>query len=311
LYDIIAKIKQIAMANQREEYDKKLAEDKEPLMERKWVKYALRIFVVLAVIICGILVFRYSGELKDAASKTFGFTNNIYDKIFNRNDFSPASVSETGTSTIATTVTSTVETATGTENTTATSVIAQVNTTTTADATTINGSGLASTSTSEISTSDIGFAAAVSQSRVLWANGKYGEALDMAHIALQKAQSDEEKAKAYYWIGLCYYYQGNKQDAENAELLAIKYYPDYEPPYVTLSAIKLDENKCDEALTYALRAVQLNGKDCWAFNDLGLAYFCLGDKENAAAQLNKAASLAPNSNIILNNLNIVLESLGG
>jgi Flp pilus assembly protein TadD len=129
----------------------------------------------------------------------------------------------------------------------------------------------------------------------------------MAQTALEKAENDEEKAKAQYWIGLSYYSQGKKTEAEKAELLAISLNPDYEPPYVTLSAIKLDLKDCSQAFTYAQKALQLKPNDCWNLNNLGLAYLCLFDKENAIIQLQKALSLAPNSDIIRNNLEIAIQ----
>jgi tetratricopeptide (TPR) repeat protein len=129
----------------------------------------------------------------------------------------------------------------------------------------------------------------------------------MAQKALQLANTAQEKAEAQYRIGLSYYSQGNKKASEEAELLALSLDSGYEPPYVTLSAIKLDQKDCNQAFIYADKALSLTPNDPWALNNSGLAYFCLGDIKNAIIQLQKAVSLAPNSNIIRNNLNIVLQ----
>jgi hypothetical protein len=262
-------------------------------------KNILRIFIILAVIICAVLVFRYPKELKNAADRIFSSTNNVYDRIFKKK----GEVSAIGASTTATTVATTVATSTNTttSDATATSVVIETSPATTTNATATDGN----------LTDSIAFNSAINQSRILWASGKYAESLAMAQVSLQKAQNNEEKAKAQYWIGLSYYSQGNREEAEKAELLAIEIYPDYEPPYTTLSAIKFDENECNLSLTFAQEALQLNQNDYWALNNLGLSYLCLGDKENAVIQLEKAFSLAPNINVILNNLNIALASLGG
>jgi hypothetical protein len=273
--------------------------------EKGWVKNILRIFIVLALIICIILVFVYSKELKNALKQTFSFTNHIYDRIFNRSGV----VSEIGTSTIAINVTSTAATSISVGNTVATSVI-EISPTTTVATTTVATTTIATT-TGGIPADNIAFNSAINQSRALWAGGKYSESLAMAQASLQIAQNDKEKSRAQYLIGLCYYSQGNKEESEKAELLAVDLYPGYEPPYTTLSAIKLDKNECGQALTYAQKALQLNQNDPWAHNNLGLAYLCSGDKENAVIQFEKAHSLAPGSSVILNNLNIALESLGG
>ena len=269
--------------------------------------------VILAAAICLIFIFQYSKEISGFSGRFLTFTKSkTYDKIFKKNiprvavennteapAPAPTSSDATSSESMAMAETSTVPTTiagttTDPENSTENLAV----TTTTLEA---------PESQSSAPDNNEVFLSAIEQSKNLWNSGRHNESLKTAQTALEKAQNDGEKARAQYWIGISYYSQGKKAEAEKAELLAISLDPYYEPPYVTLSAIKLDQNECNQAFEYAQKARELIQDDVWNLNNLGLAYLCLGDKENAIIHLQKALSLAPHSNIIRSNLEIAVQ----
>ncbi len=136
----------------------------------------------------------------------------------------------------------------------------------------------------------------------LWAAGKYDELLSGANNLLVEAQTDSDRAIAHYWIGLAYFDLKNITQAEQEELLATRLDPKFDGPFVTLSAISLGENNCQQALDYAQTAVNLDYSWAWGHNDLGLAYICLGNHDKGVAELKKAVELDPNTTVFQDNL---------
>jgi tetratricopeptide (TPR) repeat protein len=268
--------------------------------ENYWKKNRAKIIgavlAVLLIAVLGIVCFKYSKELKSASLSALSFTNRAWDKVFGLN--TKTSIGEAATSTNKEGGVSSISFGTSSENASSVEAVAT---------STVATSTQEATSTEEIATSSLSFNSAIVQARTFWAAGEYESALSAAKTALEKALSDGEKAKANYWMGLSYYSLGDKTEAEKAELLAIGFNTDFEPPYVTISAIKLDQKDCQAAFEYSEKAFMMNPNDPWARNNLGLSYLCLGDRQNAIIQLQKAASLAPNSDIIRSNLQAVLQ----
>jgi len=62
-------------------------------------------------------------------------------------------------------------------------------------------------------------------------------------------------------------------------------------PYYSLAQVYLDLGKTDEAITYALKAVEIDDKSPFAYDVLGLAYHQKGMVVEAAEAMSKAASL--------------------
>lgn len=263
-----------------------------------WDKFFVRAKIILALSIiaaCLLFALGFKKELVNIPNRLFVFVNRIVDNFTKKDEF--ASIGETATSTTDVQTTQTLEISTGTTITVATSAAA-----TTSAATTV-------APIIEPSATDATFISAINQARILWQKKKGNESLSMAQKALQLAQTNQEKARAQYWIGLSYNLLGNKDAAEQAELSALNLAPGYEPSYVTLSAIKLDQKDCNQAFEYANKALSLNANDPWALNNSGLSYLCLGDVNNAIIRLQKAVSLAPGSYVIRHNLDTALQQI--
>ncbi len=143
--------------------------------------------------------------------------------------------------------------------------------------------------------------------KLLWASGKYSDSLTAAQGLLSEATSDSEKAIAHYWIGLSYYHLNNITQTKQEELLAVKLDSKFDGPYVTLAAISLSVNDCQQALNYSQTAVNLDNNWSWGHNDLGLSYICLGDRDRGINELRKAVELAPESYVFQDNLHRALQ----
>lgn len=295
---------------------------KERTRWQKITPFALRIVLSLVAVLLVIMGLRYfSKNLANALDRTFSAAESTFGRIFSSEKYAVTSPWNVTSSTTDITVSSTSTDLASplTIISEATSIVSSPENATTqiatsAAETSVGGTTTVATSVAAIppvatSTDNAAFIYAANQSRILWNTGKYNESLAQAKSAFEKAQNDREKAIAQYWIGLSYYSLGDKSESEKAALSAIALNSSYEPPYVTVSAIKLDQNDCDQAFIYADKALRLNPKDPWALNNSGLAYYCLGDKENAILQLKKAVTLVPNSDIIWHNLNLYMAQI--
>ena len=308
------------MAQKKELSQKKTEETKKIKIKKLKLK---PILIALSLVIVIVFFFQYSKEIKNLGSRSLGFIkNNTYDRIFKKDEIkltsqentkspavpSPENPPENPEEEIKTEISNEeqiipVETSSIPVTIAGTSTDSEA-TAETAPSTTIDKETSPVSTTTDDNTE---FALAISQSKNLWNSGKYNESLISAQTALEKAGNDQEKSKARYWIGISYYSQGKKMEAEQEELSAISLDPNYDPPYVTLAAINLDKNNCNQALDYSQKALQLNQNNFWNLNNLGLAYLCIGDKASAITYLQKAASLAPYSSVIKNNLELAIQ----
>lgn len=142
----------------------------------------------------------------------------------------------------------------------------------------------------------------------IWGNGRYTEALDEAQRLLSLADTDYQKAIAYYWIGLSNYSLNNVDIAETNLLLAVQLDGEYAAPYVTLSAISMGKTDYQQALSYAQKCVALDPNYAWCHNNLGLVYDLTGKHEEGIRELKQAVSLDPESFVFSNNLKRMQDS---
>ncbi|MBI4130538.1 signal peptidase I [Candidatus Roizmanbacteria bacterium] len=146
------------------------------------------------------------------------------------------------------------------------------------------------------------------QTKLLFSQGKYTEQKDAAEKLLELAASDYERAIGYYWRGLAYYKLGNSTKAKEDLLMAVSLDATYAGPYVTLSAIEFDAENYQQGLTYAQKCVELDPEYAWCHNNLGLAYWYLGQEQRAISSFEKAVSLDPSSFTFNDNLKRAKEN---
>jgi tetratricopeptide (TPR) repeat protein len=142
----------------------------------------------------------------------------------------------------------------------------------------------------------------IQEAKTLWSDGKYLDMLSPANQALSLATSNQDKAYAYYWIGVSYFKQNVLDQAMANENQAINLYPDFSGPYITRASIYMDQNNYQAALADSQKAVELDPNYAWAYNALGLSYAGLNDKTDAIKELQKAVELDPNTSLFQLNL---------
>jgi len=159
------------------------------------------------------------------------------------------------------------------------------------------------------SVGEVAFNSDIQQAKSLWSAGSYPDMLVPANQALSLASSDQDKAFAYYWIGVSYFKQNILDQALTNENQAINLYPDFSGPYITRASIYLTENNLQAALADSQKAVQLDPNYAWAHNALGLSYAALGNKTDAITELQKAVALDPNTSLFQLNLTRVKDTM--
>lgn len=137
---------------------------------------------------------------------------------------------------------------------------------------------------------------------LLFSQGKYDELLESSTKLTMLATNDDENAIAYYWEGLAYYNLGRSVSATLSLEKAVELNTEYAAPYVTLSAISFNDGKFQEGLAYAIRCAELDPDYGWCYNNLGLAYYFLGDIDRGITELERAVSLDPTSYVFNDNL---------
>ncbi|KKR51209.1 MAG: TPR Domain containing protein [Candidatus Curtissbacteria bacterium GW2011_GWA1_40_16] len=138
-----------------------------------------------------------------------------------------------------------------------------------------------------------------------FAEGKYSLQLESANKALNKSTTDKERAIAYYWKGLAEYKlaSSDKTQAQQDLTEATRLDSTYAAPYVTLSAIEMDSGNFQGGLTLAQKCATLDPKYAWCENNIGLALFYLGQKQEGIKHLEKAVQISPDTLVFRDNLN--------
>lgn len=157
-------------------------------------------------------------------------------------------------------------------------------------------------------TSFANFNQKIQDSRSAYANGDYENTRIKASESLEFASSDEEKAVSHYWIGLAYYnlkdYEKSEDELNNSIILK----SNYSDPHVTLSAIYGLKGDFSKAFEYALKSKELNPKNPWAWNSLGVSYMNLGNFSEGIKSFEKAVELAPDRYVFQDNLKRAKEA---
>lgn len=142
------------------------------------------------------------------------------------------------------------------------------------------------------------------QVKQLFSEGQYNQMLTGAQQLLSVAETSEEQGIANFWIGLAYYHLGDLVKSRASLSRAIELYPNYAPPYSTLSVVNINEGKVTEGVSLAQKCMQIDPTYPWCHNDLGIAYMSMGKKSEAISEFQKALSLDPTNTEIQKNLNL-------
>jgi tetratricopeptide (TPR) repeat protein len=169
----------------------------------------------------------------------------------------------------------------------------------------------------------------------------YDEAADLFELYVERRP---ENAWGRYMLGLSLWKAGASEDAETALAAALDLRPDHVKSLVNLARVRLDLARPDDALPPVEDAIAIDPEytdgyrvlgrvlhvlgrndeavdayhealarrsdDPWSLNNLGLIHIESDAPEAALAPLARAAALAPETAVILNNLGMALERSG-
>ncbi len=117
-----------------------------------------------------------------------------------------------------------------------------------------------------------------------------------AKIALDSAETNQEKATAYYWLGVSANRQGRYEEALEYQKKAIDVMPEYGPPYSSASLASLFLGDYISAKSYADECVLRDPNYAWCHYAMGAYFDHTGERKDAYNSLEKAVNLDPNSN---------------
>jgi tetratricopeptide (TPR) repeat protein len=146
------------------------------------------------------------------------------------------------------------------------------------------------------------FNSEANNAKLLFSQEKYDDQLASANKMLTLAQNDDERSIAYYWQGLAYYSLEKGAQARTSLMQSISLDETNVGPYSTIAALDLVDGKYQDALDYATKCAELDPTYGWCYNNKGLAYAYLGQKDKAVTELEKAVATDPSSYVFNDNL---------
>ncbi|MDO5291311.1 MAG: glycosyltransferase [bacterium] len=152
--------------------------------------------------------------------------------------------------------------------------------------------------------------------------GKFHEAINTlkAYLALESAMWEEERSAAYRFIGFCYLDLGIKEEAKSYFYRAIGECPYVREPYMAMARFAFDEEDwrllfyvTDRALSVTMKTGSyLMETECYGpdLDDYAaIACYYMGLYEKAVLHENRALSLDPENERLVNNLKLIMEKV--
>jgi TolB-like protein/Flp pilus assembly protein TadD len=121
-------------------------------------------------------------------------------------------------------------------------------------------------------------------------SGRYDDALIHFDNALL---SNPESVDALDGLANTYRLDNKSQLAEETFLRAIRLQPNYWRGYMSMGGFLFVSGRFEEAIPYYRRITELMPDNAQAFNDLGAAYYLLGDFDQSSKALQQSLSLEP------------------
>lgn len=122
---------------------------------------------------------------------------------------------------------------------------------------------------------------------------EYNNSLNYSQKVLSLASADIQKAQAYYWMGINYYFIQDFDKAKINSELSLKFDPKNPYSLDVLSAISIKNKEYEKALDYAKHLTTALPKYDLGYMDLAIAYSYLGQKTEAIKSVKKAIELSP------------------
>lgn len=135
--------------------------------------------------------------------------------------------------------------------------------------------------------------------RFNWTDLSMSEAQEQAlQLAKKAVELDQSTPQIYWALGFVHLFRREYQEAEEAALQSVKLSPNYADGYGLLAFISNWRGKSEDAIGHIKKAIELNPYHTYDYPwNLGLAYYSLGQYENAVTNLSKA--LERNETVLL------------
>lgn len=116
---------------------------------------------------------------------------------------------------------------------------------------------------------------------------------DNAIIALQKSLAKGENEGAYYFLGLCHYYENELEQALGQFQRVLDFEPTQVQARIMVALVLLKQGRTDDAIIEIKRAIKVDEDNAFAQNVLGSAYMAKGMYEEGLEALNRAIEIDP------------------
>jgi tetratricopeptide (TPR) repeat protein len=137
------------------------------------------------------------------------------------------------------------------------------------------------------------YSARISETRANWIKQDWQKQSEEAQTSLKNAKTDEEKAVAYYWLGVAENRQKNFEKAKEYQLKAIELWSEYDAAHASLANAYIHLGEIDKSLEYSQRCIEINPNYAWCYQSLMNYYLTVGDIESAKINAKKATELNP------------------
>lgn len=139
------------------------------------------------------------------------------------------------------------------------------------------------------------YSAKIFETRANWIKQDWQKQSEDAQTSLSNAKTDEEKAVAYYWLGVAENRKRNHEKAKEYQLEAIKLWPQYDAAHASLANAYIHLGETDKSLEHSQKCIEFRPDYAWCYQALMNYYLVIGDIENAKINARKAANLDPSN----------------
>ena len=152
--------------------------------------------------------------------------------------------------------------------------------------------------------------------------GKYNESIDILikHLNLKSANWKDERCASMRFIARCYKYLKRYDESNMWLLKAINEAPYLRDPYVEMALLKYELNDFEGIYFYINKALEIKNhqktynNEVFSWNEtpydlLAIACYNLNKKEEALNAINHALEISPYDERLLNNKQIIIDSL--
>ena len=152
-------------------------------------------------------------------------------------------------------------------------------------------------------------------------NGRWNEVIDtlIKHLSLEKATWKDERCASMRFISRCYINLGRWNEAYMWLNKAIEEAPYLREPYIEMALLCAKDEKYNDVINYALKALKINEKKLTYINEifsnnetiydlLSVAYYYTNNRKKSIYYINKAIKLDPKNSRLAINKQLILAN---